>query len=198
MSTKCFKVSESFPVLLVHRSPKKRKNSKTRTKTLYYRSIKNWTKKDWGQTCGLENKKGCYIYFWHDMPIYVGMTVSEKGFQNECFHPHKTGDKNGKGVLVDFLRNKKVKRCKTKKNATCESPLTILFIYWDGRPDAFLEDVVYDMESYLIAKALEKNPNLLNSQKTVKWWSIPGFEEDCGGDSNSKKLNRLLLKTKGA
>lgn len=198
MATRCFCVSESFPVQLERNSPKKRAKSNKKTKTQYYRSVKNWTKDDWKLTGGIENKKGCYIYFWHEKPIYVGMTVSEKGFQNECFHSHKTGnrEKDGKGILTDFLQKEKIRRCRTKKNAMCKSPLTLLFIYWNGRPDANIEDVVNDMESYLITKALEKNPKLLNSKKTTKWWSIPGFDGEPEGDENGRKLNILLTKKK--
>lgn len=50
------------------------------------------------------------------------------------------------------------------------------------------------MESYLIIKALEKNQNLLNYNKTTKKWSIPGFDGDADGDTNSKNLDKLLIK----
>lgn len=197
MTTKCFKVSARFPVYLKRESPKFIIGSCKKMKTLYYRSVINWNKKDWEKTDGLANKKGCYIYLWHDVPIYVGKTVAEKGFQSECFHSHKTGNskKDGKGILTEFLFHKKVFKCKIKKDAETDSPMSLLFIYWDGKNSVDLERVVDKMESYLIIKAFEKNSDLLNSRKKIKKWSIPGFENEKGGDKNSKVLNKLLSKT---
>lgn len=128
---KCFKVSEPYSVYLNKRSPKYKKGTNTKPKTQYYRSIKKWGKDEWEKT-GIANKKGCYIYFWHNTPIYVGMTVAENGFQNECFHPHKTGDKKGNGILTAFLRAKKVKKCKTKKESPMQFSIVTPF-YFLGR-----------------------------------------------------------------
>lgn len=196
METKCFKVSQLFPIRLEKRSPKYRKGTKTKVKTKFYKSVVKWDKKAWEKTKGLAGKKGCYIYFWHNTPIYVGMTIAGKGYQNECFHPHKTGytTKDGEGVLTNFLKKKKVQKLKTKKNSFCNSPLSLLFIYWDGSKNAIIDEIIKEMESYLIIKALEKNQNLLNYNKTTKKWSIPGFDGDADGDTNSKNLDKLLIK----
>ena len=194
MSTKCFKVSERFPVFLKRESAKRRNGSGKRTKTVYYRSVKRWGKNEWEKTNGLANKKGCYIYFWQDTPIYVGMTVAENGFKNECFHPHKTGDKDGNGILPFFLQSVNVKKAKTKRNAQCNSPLSLLFVYWDGSEKADITQIVGEIESYLIIKALNKNKLLLNSKKTTKKWSIPGFDGDENGDVNSIILEKKKKK----
>lgn len=194
MATKEFKVSKRYPVFLKKESPKCRIGTNTKTKTVYYRSVINWTKKVWASNGNLGDKKGCYIFFWQDKPIYVGKTNAEKGFSKECFHSHKTGNskKDGMGILTTYLQQKQVLRARTKKGATEESPMTLMFIYWPGKSNADLEMIIDEMESYLIIKALQKNKDLLNSRKKSKKWSIPGFDNDKGGNENSKELDKLL------
>lgn len=186
MSVKEFFVSEPYEVKLIKKSSFKRVRTNTQTKTKYYRTIKKWTKKDWVQNGNLGNKKGVYIYLWDDKPIYVGKTDAQKGFQNECFHTHKTGNSKRKedGVLTRFLKLINAQRINKKK-------LKIQFIYCTCKKGGSVDNIVRDIERYLIRKYMNYATYCMNTQDTKPKWSIPGFDGESFYDIDKKTKKNI-------
>ena len=103
--------------------------------------------------CKKGDEKGCYVFVNGSTPIYVGMT--NVSFRQEIFMSHKR-------VLLNKLLNTVSKR-----------KLQVYFITTEER--GRFDEIIGDIESYLIIQAKRANEKLLNEKNTTPKWSIPGI-----------------------
>ena len=125
-----------------------------------------------------KKEHGCYIFTWGTTPIYIGQTSAVNGFMGECFADHK------KKKIKSFLSDKNFISSKKTKN----SFLNLYLIFWDGKQNANLKDIVVHMETTLIMKAIEAGfyGNLYNERKTSYKWVIEGYNDECKRRTLSK------------
>lgn len=103
--------------------------------------------------CEKGDEKGCYVFVNGSTPVYVGKTNAS--FRQEIFASHKR-------VLLDKLLN-----TVSKKN------LQVFFI--TTKESGRFDEIIGDIESYLIIQAKRANEKLLNEKNTTPKWSIPGI-----------------------
>lgn len=110
------------------------------------------------------NEHGCYIFTWGTTPFYIGKTVRANGFFGECFEK-----KHKLSMLKKYISSKKAKN----------SSLNLYLIFWNGKQNAVLDDIVDHMETYLITKAIDEGFyfDLMNDKKTSHKWEIAGFRD---------------------
>lgn len=103
--------------------------------------------------CDMGDEKGCYVFVNFSTPVYVGKT--NVSFKKEIFTSHKR-------VLLNKCLNTATKR-----------KLQVFFITTEesGR----LDEIIGEIESYLIIQAKRANEKLLNEKNTTPKWSIPGI-----------------------
>ncbi len=103
--------------------------------------------------CDMGDEKGCYVFVNFSTPVYVGKT--NVCFKKEIFASHKR-------VLLNKCLNTASKR-----------KLQVFFITTEesGR----LDEIIGEIESYLIIQAKRANEDLLNEKNTSPKWSIPGI-----------------------
>lgn len=103
--------------------------------------------------CQKGDEKGCYVFVNFSTPVYVGKT--NVSFKKEIFTSHKR-------VLLNKCLNTASKR-----------KLQVFFITTEesGR----LDEIIGEIESYLIIQAKRANEDLLNEKNTSPKWSIPGI-----------------------
>lgn len=124
--------------------------------------------------CDMGEKKGCYVFVNGSTPVYVGMT--NVSFRQEIFMPHKR-------VLLNKLLNTASKR-----------KLQVYFITTEER--GRFDEIIGDIESYLIIQAKRANEKLLNEKNTTPKWSIPGIygETKIGKPSMAARMLKKSLK----
>lgn len=123
---------------------------------------------------GMEDKKGCYVFVNGSTPVYVGKTNAS--FRQEIFASHKR-------VLLNKLLN-----TVSKKN------LQVFFIM--TKESGRFDEIIGDIESYLIIQAKRANENLLNEKNTTPKWSIPGIygESKIGKPTMAARMLKKSLK----
>lgn len=112
-----------------------------------------------------QNEHGCYIFTWGTTPFYIGQTTCKNGFYGECFEK-----KHKLTMLRKYISPKKV----------VSTSLYLYLVFWDGKQNAQLGEIVDHMETYLITKAIDEGFyfELMNDKKTSHKWVISGFRED--------------------
>ena len=109
------------------------------------------------KNCGMAERTGCYVFVnivtSGSTPVYVGKT--NNSFKNEIFASHE------RVLLNKFL------------NTASKKGLHVFFITTSSK--ACVEDIIGDIESYLIVQAKRANEDLLNEKNTTPKWSIPGI-----------------------
>ena len=108
---------------------------------------------DFWEGCQKGDEKGCYVFVNCSTPVYVGKT--NVSFRQEIFASHKR-------VLLNKLLN-----TVSKKN------LQVFFI--TTKESGCFDEIIGDIESYLIIQAKRANEKLLNEKNTTPKWSIPGI-----------------------
>lgn len=124
--------------------------------------------------CDMGEKKGCYVFVNGSTPVYVGMT--NVSFRQEIFMPHKR-------VLLNKLLNTASKR-----------KLQVYFITTEER--GRFDEIIGEIEAYLIIQAKRANEKLLNEKNTAPKWSIPGIygETKIGKPSMAARMLKKNLK----
>lgn len=129
------------------------------------------------QNCGMAEETGCYVFVNITSgftPVYVGKT--NNSFKNDIFASHK------RVLLNKFL------------NTTSKKKLQVFFITTEesGRFD----EIIGDIESYLIIQAKRANEKLLNEKNTTPKWSIPSIygENKIGKPSMAARMLKKSLK----
>ena len=124
--------------------------------------------------CKKGDEKGCYVFVNGSTPVYVGMT--NVSFRQEIFMPHKR-------VLLNKFLNTAFKR-----------KLQVYFITTEER--GRFDEIIGDIESYLIIQAKRANEKLLNEKNTTPKWSIPGIygETKIGKPSMAARMLKKSLK----
>lgn len=110
----------------------------------------------WKSATEVASQTGCYVFGMSSagglMPWYVGKAT--KGFQQECFTPHKENHYNCS--LTDYARGRPVMFFIVAKSRACQK---------------FIDDV----ETFLIQMGVDRNPRLRNDRKTQPpRWLIQG------------------------
>ncbi|MBO4829156.1 MAG: hypothetical protein J5534_06940 [Fibrobacter sp.] len=130
------------------------------------------------ENCGMAEETGCYVFVnivtSGSTPVYVGKT--NNSFKNEIFASHK------RVLLNKFL------------NTTSKKGLHVFFITTSSKAD--VEDIIGDIESYLIIQAKRANENLLNEKNTTPKWSISGIygESKIGKPTMAARMLKKSLK----
>lgn len=126
---------------------------------------------------GLSRACGCYVFAVRSgggiMPWYVGMNASDGGFRSECFQTHKLQHYNealrnyDRGTPVLFL----IPRLTPTRNFASPHEREIEFV-----------------ETWLMATALRKNPDLKNKRDTgyLRDLHIRGIFNPAPGEANSE------------
>lgn len=143
-------------------------------KSKYFQvSSKNGLEIFWKE-CEMGDEKGCYVFVNGSTPVYVGKTNAS--FRQEIFASHKR-------VLLNKLLN-----TVPKKN------LQVYFITTEER--GRFDEIIGDIESYLIIQAKRANENLLNEKNTTPKWSVPGIygETKIGKPSMAARMLKKSLK----
>ena len=99
------------------------------------------------------DEKGCYVFVNGSTPVYVGKT--NVSFKKEIFTSHK------RVLLNKFL------------NTTSKKKLQVFFI--TTKESGRFDEIIGEIESYLIIQAKRANEELLNEKNTTPKWSISGI-----------------------
>ena len=145
-------MSVSFDVYGPYEVPVDRLSAKNGKSWYFQVSSKERLEAFWDE-CAKGDEKGCYVFVNGSTPVYVGKT--NVSFKKEIFMSHKR-------VLLNRMLNTVSKR-----------KLQVFFITTEesGR----LDEIIGEIESYLIIQAKRANENLLNEKNTTPKWSIPGI-----------------------
>lgn len=124
--------------------------------------------------CEKGDEKGCYVFVNGSTPVYVGKTNAS--FRQEIFASHKR-------VLLNKLLNTASKR-----------KLQVYFITTEER--GRFDEIIGEIEAYLIIQAKRANEKLLNEKNTIPKWSIPGIygETKIGKPSMAARMLKKSLK----
>lgn len=124
--------------------------------------------------CDMGDEKGCYVFVNCSTPVYVGKT--NVSFKKEIFTSHK------RVLLNKFL------------NTTSKKKLQVFFI--TTKESGRFDEIIGDIESYLIIQAKRANEKLLNEKNTTPKWSIPGIygANKIGKPSMSARMLKKSLK----
>lgn len=145
-------MSVSFNVYGPYKVPVDKVSAKNGKSWYFQVSSKENLEKFW-KDCEKGDEKGCYVFVNCSTPVYVGMT--NVSFRQEIFTSHKR-------VLLNKLLNTASKR-----------KLQVFFITTEE--SGCLDELICDIESYLIIQAKRANEKLLNEKNTTPKWSIPGI-----------------------
>ena len=120
------------------------------------------------------DEKGCYVFVNGSTPIYAGKT--NVSFKKEIFTSHK------RVLLNKFL------------NTASKRKLLVFFI--TSKESGRLDEIIGEIEDYLIIQAKRANEDLLNEKNTTPKWSIPGIygANKIGKPSMAARLLKKSLK----
>ena len=143
-------------------------------KSKYYQISSKGELENFWKECEKGDEKGCYVFVNGSSPVYVGKT--NVSFKKEIFTSHK------RVLLNKFL------------NTASKKKLLVFFV--TSKESGRLDEIIGEIEDYLIIQAKRANEDLLNEKNTIPKWSIPGIygANKIGKPSMAARLLRKSLK----